>query len=79
MNTVGAGVTGAVIANKLSQNFKVLLLEAGGEASPHTKLPIFAYIMFGKEPEDWKYVTVPQKYSSFGLENNVKYKSFVVS
>ena len=60
------------MANKLSESYKVLLLEHGGN-HPNFFLPVpcLTYFLHGEPPIDWKWTTVPQKKSSFGLNNNV--------
>ncbi|XP_054709538.1 glucose dehydrogenase [FAD, quinone]-like [Uloborus diversus] len=67
---VGGGSAGAVIANRLSEdpNIKVLLLEAGGIPKLKSEVPILA-AQLQMTRNDWKYKTVPQKYSCFGLIN----------
>jgi hypothetical protein len=36
------------------------------------RIPLLTYILYGRSPIDWKFETVPQKASSFGLNNNVR-------
>ena len=59
------------MANKLSESYKVLLLEAGGSPNFFLSVPVLTYLLHGEPPIDWKWTTVPQKKSSFGLNNNV--------
>lgn len=70
---VGAGAAGSVLANRLSEDdVSVLLLEAGEEETnkPMYDIPWNAPAAQGTEA-DWKYSTVPQKYSHFSTKNNV--------
>ncbi|CAK8694758.1 unnamed protein product [Clavelina lepadiformis] len=64
---VGAGTTGSVIANRLTEipNVKVLVLEAGGEhpLNVFSKVPLLAALTLNGEM-DWKYNTEPQRHSS---------------
>jgi len=69
---VGAGSTGSVVANRLSEKFRVLLLEAGGEPFPLQSVPAVAPVMLGNPTLDWNFYTVPQRYSCFALNNQVK-------
>ena len=48
------------MAGRLSEipDFKVLLLEAGGEQSSKVKVPWF-HLWLTNSPHDWKYVTEP--------------------
>ncbi|KAL4711780.1 hypothetical protein ACJJTC_005949 [Scirpophaga incertulas] len=59
---VGAGSAGAVVANRLSEvpNWKVLLIEAGGNPTVATETPQIFYNNIGTT-EDWGYKTVPQE------------------
>lgn len=59
---VGAGASGAVVAERLSEdsNTMVLLLEAGGPESIVTDMPALAFTLFGSE-FDWNYYTTPQQ------------------
>lgn len=45
---MGGGSAGAVIANRLSKNNKVLLLEAGGEPLYFNSIPGFAPYMLNR-------------------------------
>ncbi len=59
---IGAGSAGAVMANRLSEisDWKVLLLEAGGDESILSDIPIASYFLWNSEM-DWQYLTVPQE------------------
>ncbi|KAH9493799.1 hypothetical protein DERF_014527 [Dermatophagoides farinae] len=67
---VGAGSAGAVVANRLSEDYrtKVLLLEAGGSETLFSDIPIAAATL-QMTPIDWAYQTEPQSVSCFGLKN----------
>lgn len=69
---VGAGSAGAVLANRLSEDghTKVLLLEAGGEESYVTEIPLTA-LLWQRTRIDWEYQTVPQIGGCLGLEHHV--------
>ncbi|ODN03058.1 Glucose dehydrogenase [FAD, quinone] [Orchesella cincta] len=62
---VGAGSAGSVVANRLSANYSVLLLEAGGEPHPLHLIPLFALFLINYEEIDWQHKSVPQKHSTF--------------
>ncbi|KAK7874206.1 hypothetical protein R5R35_006250 [Gryllus longicercus] len=59
---VGAGVSGPIVAGRLSENpaWNVLLLEAGPEEPTATQVPGFAVSAVGSVV-DWNYTTVPQE------------------
>ena len=68
---VGAGSAGAVVANRLSKQFKVLLLEAGGEPNPLQSIPAFDTLMLQQPLVDWNFTIEPQKHACFAMKNNV--------
>lgn len=59
-----------MIANRLSKNSRVLLLEAGGNPPWPTNIPLFALEMLKRPEINWQYKTVPQRFSQFGMYNN---------
>ncbi|CAH0546691.1 unnamed protein product [Brassicogethes aeneus] len=67
---IGAGATGTILANRLSEekDFKVLLLEAGGYPNNYTDIP-FVIDMSRFTKFNWGYKTVSQKYSCLGMVN----------
>ncbi|CAH0718083.1 unnamed protein product, partial [Brenthis ino] len=69
---VGAGTAGCVLASRLSENptVKVLLIEAGDHMSYFTKIPLVSTAA-QQGPNDWSVHATSQKYSSFGLRNQV--------
>ncbi|ODM92652.1 Glucose dehydrogenase [FAD, quinone], partial [Orchesella cincta] len=70
---VGSGSSGSVVANRLSEKFRVLLLEAGGEPFPMQSIPVCAPLMLGNPTLDWNFYSVPQQYSCFSLNNQSSY------
>ncbi|XP_047539169.1 glucose dehydrogenase [FAD, quinone]-like [Vanessa atalanta] len=66
---VGAGSAGCVVANRLSEikEWKILLLEAGGEEPDVTSVPAFATAL-GRSNIDWKYTTQPEKLTCRSLK-----------
>ena len=67
---VGAGSAGSVIANRLSEeeNWKVLLLEAGGDPTISSEIPGFLFSTIGSSI-DWGYRTEPQEGSCQGIKD----------
>ena len=59
---VGAGASGAPIANRLTEDpdAYVLLLEAGGEQTVLSDIPGMAEVLIDNPEFDWRYPTVPQ-------------------
>ncbi|CAG7642663.1 unnamed protein product [Allacma fusca] len=67
---VGGGTAGSVVANRLSENFRVLLLEAGGDPYPLSSVPGLSLFLLNHNEIDWMHKTVPQKNACLGLKNN---------
>ncbi|GAB6029440.1 hypothetical protein CHUAL_005198 [Chamberlinius hualienensis] len=67
---VGAGSAGSVLANRLSEipNIRVLLLEAGGNETLTSEVPLFAG-QLQLSPLDWNFTSTPQKYSCLAFWN----------
>ncbi|XP_021948924.1 glucose dehydrogenase [FAD, quinone] [Folsomia candida] len=66
---VGAGSAGAVVANRLSENYKVLVLESGGEPNPLTNIPALALLVLNYPHIDWRFFTQPQPEACLGMNN----------
>lgn len=68
---VGAGSAGCVVANRLSEinDWKVLLIEAGGEENAVMDIPALVnYFQFSNA--NWKYKTLPSTRYCLSMENN---------
>ncbi|KAK4887896.1 hypothetical protein RN001_004167 [Aquatica leii] len=67
---VGAGSAGSVIANRLTaqKNISVLIIEAGGEESNFTDIPLMSFFLQGLE-YNWNYTTTRQNVSCLGYVN----------
>ena len=67
---VGAGSAGAILANRLtaSGEFRVLLLEAGGDPNPIYEVPYARKFVFETGLNDWHYRTEKQNKSCFGSD-----------
>jgi len=65
---VGGGSAGAVVANRLSEisNWTVLLLEAGGDETLLSDVPLFMPAL-QMSPLDWKFKTEPSGTSCLGM------------
>ena len=75
IHTVGGGSAGAVVANRLSRNNKVLLIEAGGDPLSLQRVPGFAPYFLHNPNVDWMHRTVPQKHALFGHVDQVSLRS----
>jgi choline dehydrogenase len=60
---VGAGSAGSVLANRLSANpkYKVLLLEAGRESHPWTRIPVGFARLMNNPGANWLYTSEPEE------------------
>ena len=60
---VGAGSAGSVLANRLSANskYKVLLLEAGRESHPWTRIPVGFARLINNPVANWLYTSEPEE------------------
>lgn len=72
---VGGGTSGAVLASKLSENYRVLLLEAGGDPHPISYVPAFGHSLYNKPQVDWQYRSLPLNGSGLGTTSSVSNKS----
>lgn len=60
---VGGGTAGSILANRLSEQHSVLLLEAGGEPNPLVYVPGLASHLGNRPEVDWMHRTVAQRKS----------------
>ena len=72
LTAVGGGTAGCVLAARLSEiaDWKILLVEAGGEQPSKVKIPWF-HLWLTDSPLDWKYVTEPQSNAMWAFEQQV--------
>ncbi|XP_037037100.1 glucose dehydrogenase [FAD, quinone] isoform X4 [Bradysia coprophila] len=68
---VGAGSAGSVVASRLSENenWKVLLLEAGGDPPIESEIPLLFPTLLNTT-HDWGYFTEKSKESCLGMKNS---------
>ncbi|CAL8100281.1 unnamed protein product [Orchesella dallaii] len=67
---VGGGSAGCVLSNKLSANpnYKILLLESGGNPNPMQAVPIYFSLLLHTPQIDYDFYTVPQKDACLALK-----------
>lgn len=67
---IGAGSGGSVAAGRLSEikDWKVLLIEAGGDEPPAAEVPSMDYSYLGNPVMDWNYKTEPEPVGCQGRE-----------
>jgi len=70
---VGGGNAGCVLANRLSETrqWKVLLIEAGGDPYPVTQIPGL-WDRTLNSAADWQYKLEPDSTTGFGISGNIK-------
>ena len=73
---MGSGSAGSVVANRLSEHFRVLLIEAGGSPFPLSMITPLAPQFLNLPDVDWADKSVPQKNACHALENNVMINNF---
>ena len=60
------------MANRLSEDYKVLVLEAGGESNPLHSIPVLSLFLLNYPHVDWQYFTTPQKGACLAMNNRVR-------
>ncbi|XP_053952137.1 glucose dehydrogenase [FAD, quinone]-like [Anastrepha ludens] len=71
---IGAGTAGSVVASRLSENrnWKVLVLEAGGDPPQESEIPsLYTYTTFTKY--NWNYYTEPQSTACYAARDRKCY------
>lgn len=80
MAIVGSGSAGSVVANRLtmdSNNYKVLLLESGGNQFPLSGVPALIFELMNNPEIDWSDHIAPQRKACKAFKNNVRTLLFV--
>jgi choline dehydrogenase-like flavoprotein len=60
-----------LINYRLSEDYKVLVLESGGEPNPLTNIPALALLVLNYPHIDWRFFTQPQPEACLGMNNGV--------
>lgn len=74
---VGSGSSGSAVVHRLAMdehNYKVLLLEVGGNQFPLSGVPALLFELLNNPEIDWSDTIVPQKGSCKAFNNNVRLK-----
>lgn len=69
--SVGGGSAGSAVAARLAEDYRVLLLEAGGDPHPLSYIPIANPVLLGQPIVDWEYFTEPLNNSGFAFIDQV--------
>lgn len=75
MAIVGSGSAGSVVVNRLtmdSHNYKVLLLESGGNPFPLSGVPGLLLDLLNNPEIDWSDHIAPQRKACKAFKNNVR-------
>lgn len=75
--SVGSGSSGSAVVHRLAMdkhNYKVLLLEVGGNQFPLSGVPALLFELLNNPEIDWSDIIVPQKDSCKAFDNNVRLK-----
>lgn len=75
--SVGGGSAGSAVAARLAEDYRVLLLEAGGDPHPLSYVPVANPVLLGQPIIDWEYFTEPLNNSGFAFIDQVSYKCYV--
>lgn len=73
--SVGSGSSGSAVVHRLAMdkhNYKVLLLEVGGNQFPLSGVPALLFELLNNPEIDWSDVIVPQKKACKAFKNDVR-------